>query len=112
MERASEPVSPEAIRLQVAKVTATPRFAGAPSLARLLRFVVEAAIEGRGANLKEYLVGVDVFDRGETFDPRIDPIVRVQAGKLRKRLQEYYTQEGSADEIVIDLRKELSSRIP
>lgn len=105
MERTSDIPSPEAIRLQLARIVASPRLAGAPSLARFLTFVVEEAIEGRGSDLKEYLVGVDVFDRGESFDPRIDPIVRVQAAKLRKRLQEYYGNEGAPDDVLIDLQK-------
>ena len=101
----SETPSPEAIRDQLARIVASERFAGAPSLVRFLTHVVEETIEGRGAALKEYLIGVDVFDRGEAFDPRIDPIVRVQAGKLRKRLAEFYRNEGKADPLVIDFRK-------
>jgi len=105
VKSSSEHPAPEAVRLHLAKILASQGFAGAPSLARFLSFVVEETLEGRGAELKEYLIGVDVFERGEAFDPRIDPIVRVQAGKLRKRLQEYYENEGSADGIRIGLQK-------
>jgi Tol biopolymer transport system component len=104
-ENASSPSANEAVRLQLAKITASQQFSGAPSLGRFLTFIVEETLNGRGAQIKEYLIGVDVFERGEAFDPRIDPIVRVQAGKLRKRLQDFYGRDGASDEIVIDLPK-------
>ncbi len=105
MERGPGSPTPDEVRLQVARITAGRRFTAAPSLARFLNFIVRETTAGRGPALKEYLIGVDVFGRGETFDPRIDPIVRVQAGKLRKRLDEYYRREGASDEIIIDLPK-------
>jgi len=62
-----------------------------------------AALGGRADGLEEYLVGVEVFDRAASFDPRIDTIVRVEAVKLRKRVQEYYRGPGRKDPVVIDL---------
>ena len=75
----------------------------APSLQRLLQYVVEGALAGRNGELKEYSIAVEVFDRTPDFDPRLDPIVRVQAAKLRKRLAQYYADEGSGDPIRIEL---------
>ena len=55
--------------------------------------------------LKEYTIATEVFGRRSDYDPRIDSVVRVQAGRLRTKLQEYYTAEGKNDQIVIDLPK-------
>ncbi|HEX6974313.1 MAG TPA: hypothetical protein VF147_07930, partial [Vicinamibacterales bacterium] len=74
-------------------------------LKRFLKFIVTEAIEGRGDQLKEYVIGVQVFDKEASFDPRADPIVRVQARRLRARLARYYRDEGVSDAIVIDLPK-------
>src|SRR5581483_659712 len=66
-------------------------------------YAVEKTIEGRAHEVKEYSIGVDVFDRGKSFDPRLDNIVRAEARKLRLRLNKYYAGEGRADLIRIDL---------
>jgi serine/threonine-protein kinase len=62
-------------------------------------------LQGKGDNLKEYAVGVQVFGRESSFDPRTDPVVRVQARRLRARLERYYNEEGQNDQILIDLPK-------
>ncbi len=69
---------------------------------RFLRFTVEEALGGRAENLKEYLLGVEVFDRKSQFDPRVDPIVRVEARRLRSKLAKYYRGEGKDNHIRID----------
>jgi TolB-like protein len=66
---------------------------------------VEQCLEGRQNSLKEYLVGVEVFNKLETFDPRIDSIVRVEARRLRSKLERYYDTEGRDDQVVIQFRK-------
>ena len=68
-------------------------------------FIVEETLAGRGDRLKEYLVGVDVFGKDVNFDPRMDPIVRVQARRLRIRLASYYQDEGHSDQVIIELPK-------
>src|SRR5918992_1908202 len=75
------------------------------SLKAFLRFVVEKAVDDQEAQLKEYTIATEVFGRDSDYDPRIDSVVRVQAGRLRTKLQEYYTTEGKADPVVIDLPK-------
>src|SRR5262249_21815618 len=70
-----------------------------------LSFIVMEAAAGRGDQLKEYVIGVQVFGKEETFDPRTDPIVRVQARRLRTRLERYYHDHGQHDSIVIELPK-------
>jgi serine/threonine-protein kinase len=74
-------------------------------LQRFLAFIVEESLAGRGDILKEYPIGVDVFGKDSSFDPRMDPIVRVQARRLRIRLATYYRDEGHGDGIVIELPK-------
>src|SRR5262245_40064484 len=88
------PLSPEPIRAQLARILRSRTFSNAPSLIRFLRYVVERTIEGKAEELKEYAIGVEVFDRGESFDARTDTIVRVQARRLRSKLKEYYDAEG------------------
>jgi len=93
------------VRAQLEKILSSPQFSQSGRLSRFLRFVVEAAQTGQADSVKEYLIGVEVFDRGKDFDPRIDPIVRVQAAKLRSKLMEYYAHSGAQDPIVISMPK-------
>ena len=74
-------------------------------MGRFLRLAVEWSIEGKAGELKEYLLGVEVFDRKPTYDPRVDPIVRVEARRLRSKLKQYYESDGRADAIVIEFVK-------
>jgi PAS domain-containing protein len=76
-------------------------FTTSPRLSRFLSFSVEETLWGRQANLKEYIIGVEVFERTESFDPRVDAIVRVEARRLRSKVEQYYSNEGSRDEIII-----------
>jgi adenylate cyclase len=93
------------VRAALERVLAAPEFVNAARLSRFLRFAVEKSLAGAGAELKEYLLGVEVFDRGQDFDPRLDPIVRVEAGRLRGKLQQYYEGGGLSDPVRIVLRK-------
>lgn len=86
--------APEEIRAQVERITSDALFAGAERLCRFLRFTVGSALEGNGEHIKEYVIGREVFDRGEDYDTRLDPIVRVEARRLRSRLTEYYAGAG------------------
>jgi serine/threonine-protein kinase len=93
------------IRAALDRVLAAPEFANAARLTRFLRFAVEKTLAGAGAELKEYLLGVEVFDRGQDFDPRLDPIVRVEARRLRAKLEDYYKGGGQSDPVRIVFRK-------
>jgi predicted ATPase len=97
------PGDPARARAHVDRVLASDAFARAPSLRRLLGFVVAEALAGRGEDLKEYAIGVEVFGRGDGFDPRADTIVRVQARRLRAKLEEYYAAEGHPDGLAVRL---------
>lgn len=96
--------SPPAIREHLATLLSTPALAGAERLASLLRFIVDETLEGRQAQLKETRIGLDVFGRkAESYDPAIDPIVRVQMGRLRAKLRAYYSGPGRSDAVRIDV---------
>src|SRR5687767_7598088 len=92
-------------RQQLERVLASVTFRQVDRLKRFLNFTVSEALAGRGDQLKEYVIGVQVFDKDSTFDPRADPIVGVQARRLRARLARYYREEGGADAVLIDLPK-------
>lgn len=92
-----------AIEDQVRRVLGSQAFARSPRLRRFLGHVVGEALAGRIERLKEYSLGVDVFDRGEDFDPKLDPIVRVDARRLRRALGDYYASQGVSDPIEIVL---------
>jgi TolB-like protein len=97
--------SHDAIRAQLERIAASPQFAGSARMGRFLRFVVERSLAGEGERLKEYVIGTEVFDRGTDYDPRMDSIVRVEAGRLRTKLEEYYRNGGSGDAVRIGLSK-------
>jgi serine/threonine-protein kinase len=87
------------------KILSSPEFVRNDRLSKFLRFVVEQCLEGKAAELKESLVGIEVFGRRAGFDPRQDSVVRTEAAKLRARLSKYYAGEGATDAVVIELPK-------
>ena len=93
------------VRDQIERITSSTAFRTSDRLKHFITFVASQALQGKGDNLKEYAVGVQVFGRETAFDPRTDPVVRVQARRLRARLERYYREEGQHDEIVVDLPK-------
>ena len=99
------PVPPDQVRLQLDRVLASDTFVNAARLSRFLRYVVERTLAGEADGLKEYAIGVEVFDRDGDYDPRIDSIVRVEAARLRAKLAEYYGGPGAADPVIIQMRK-------
>lgn len=94
----------QAIQAQLDKILASATFAGSDRHRQFLRFVVEQALKGETDKLNEFVLGFEVFKKGDSFDPRIDSIVRVEARRLRERLKKYYEDEGLGDPIVITLR--------
>ena len=97
--------SAKATRLQLDRILSSTTFQQVDRLKRFLHFIVSEHLEGRGDELKEYVVGVQVFGKEPSFDPRTDPIVRVQARRLRARLERYYATEGEHDELIVELPK-------
>lgn len=98
-------VPPERVRPQLERILASREFAGSARLSTFLRHVVECAVAGRSAEIKEYSIGVEVYGRGATFDPQTDSSVRVEASRLRAKLAKYYQSEGLADELQISIPK-------
>ena len=98
-------IPPDVVKQELDRVLQRKAFRGAEGLSRLLRFVVERSLEGDAESLKEYVLGSQALDRGAGFDPQADPIVRVQAGRLRSKLQDYYHTEGKNDPVRIALPK-------
>ena len=90
---------------QLDRILSSKAFRQADRLKRFLTFIVEETLAGRAERLKEFVVGVEVFGKPESFDPRNDPIVRVQARRLRAQLTRYYHEEGTDGELLIDLPK-------
>jgi hypothetical protein len=78
---------------------------GSEGLRQMLQFLGERALRGEAGELKEYTVGVEACGKPESYDPQKDASVRVQAGRLRKRLGEYYAGEGAAERVVVDVPK-------
>lgn len=97
--------SPDAVRAQTERILASETFAGSERLSRFLRFTIETKLRGEGGQIKEYLVGREVFDRSDDYDPRMDPIVRVEARRLRAKLDEYYAGPGRTDTVRIQFPK-------
>lgn len=93
------------IRAELALILRSRAFVQSHRIRRFLQFVVEESLLGQPHRLKEYLIGLEVFDRREAFDPRVDSIVRVEARRLRYKLEEYYRLEGREDSVRIVLRK-------
>jgi len=94
-----------AVRAQLDKILSSRSFSGADRATGFLRFVVSKTLSGEADQLKEYVLAVEALGRKPSFDPRTDPIVRVEAGRLRGRLEEYYQTEGSGDDLLITLPK-------
>ncbi|MHB8412121.1 MAG: helix-turn-helix domain-containing protein [Candidatus Acidiferrales bacterium] len=90
---------------QIDKLTASHALHGSESLCKLLRYLAHHSIEHPGTPLKEYQLATEVFGRPADFDPQLDSTIRVQAGRLRAKLAEYYSSEGVDDAIVTELPK-------
>ena len=93
------------VQAELRRILTSDHFVNAERLSAFLRFAVERTLAGEGAALKEYVLGTEVFGRGPEFDPRLDPVVRVEARRLRAKLQEYYETAGREDAVVITFRK-------
>ncbi len=97
--------SSEAVLAELERILASPGFARNERLSRFLRTIVEGHLQGRYGDLKEAVIGIEVFGRQPGFDPKQDSTVRSEAARLRARLIEYYAGEGAGDPVIIDLQK-------
>ena len=99
------PSSAAEIERQLQRILKHKEFAVSDRLKEFFRFVVEETIAGRADTIKAYTIAVQVFGRSDDFDAGKDPIVRIQAGKLRRALERYYLVAGADDPMVIDIPK-------
>ena len=90
---------------QLDRILTSKTLVHSPQLCRFLQFVVEQELAGQGDQLKEYVLALRVFRKDESFDPRLDTVVRTEARRLRQKLAEYYQTEGRDDAIQISLPK-------
>jgi hypothetical protein len=98
-------VSVEAARAQIERLLTSDTLRSAEALRRLLRFLAEKTFSGEADGLKEYSVGLDALGKPPTYDPRTDSGVRLQASRLRQKLDEYYRGEGKNDAVIVELPK-------
>jgi len=90
---------------QVERILHSDTFRNSDVLRRLLRFLADKSISGEADQLKEYTIGIDALGKPSSYDPRQDSVVRIQVGRLRQKLAEYYRTEGKDDPIIVDLPK-------
>lgn len=95
----------EAVQSQVDRILHSEELRGSEVLRRLLRFLAEKSATGEADELKEYIVAIDGLGKPATYDPRHNSAVRIQVGRLRQKLADYYRGEGQCDPIVIDVPK-------
>ena len=116
-------LKPRAIDEQLRRIMSSPEFKATPRQKKFLQFVVEKTLEGQADEIKGYTIATSVFGRKETFDQATDPIVSVEARRLRRALEHYYLVVGMRDPILIDIpiggyvptfcsQSELGSAIP
>ncbi|MFN0112759.1 MAG: hypothetical protein ACKVZH_28200 [Blastocatellia bacterium] len=96
-------VSPDEIRLAIDRVLTSKHFVHAPMKQKFLRLICDFHLSGRGSELNEYLIGREIFDRDNSYNPATDPIVRVGAHGVREKLDRYYQKEGANDEVRIEI---------
>lgn len=96
-------ISPDEMKQAIDRIMASKHFAHAPMKQKFLRLICEFHLTGRGGELNEYLIGREVFDRDNSYNPATDPIVRVGAHGVREKLERYYQKEGVDDEVQIEI---------
>jgi tetratricopeptide (TPR) repeat protein len=107
---AISPPTSEEIRAALRDILASSAFVHSPQLGAFLRFVVDSVLAGDGDRIKSYTIAVEALGRNEDFDPKFDPIVRVEAGRVRRALTRYYSSDDVAHAVIIELP--LGSYVP
>lgn len=105
MTLSGDAISANDIAAQVDRILSSPELGRSERLKKFLSFTISETLAGRHLQLKEYTIAIEAFDRDESFDPQTSNIVRVEAGRLRRRLEAYYNGSGRYDPIRIDLPK-------
>src|SRR6185436_6281672 len=92
-------------KVQIQRIVSSKAFKTSEVHRNLLNYLADKSLAGEAQNLKEYTVGLDVFGKPSSYDPRQESVVRMHVGRLRQKLAEYYRTEGVADPIIVDLPK-------
>src|SRR5664279_1677548 len=108
-EPASE-VDRELVLKELDSILASYHFRGSKRYPALLKYIVDSTLDGRSGDLKERTLGVEVFGRDPDYDTSADPVVRLSAGEVRKRIAQYYHETGNSSRVQIDLP--LGSYVP
>ena len=95
----------EEVSIQLRRILNSAPIMNSSVLTQFLNFVVSETLAGRSESLKEYTIGVQALKKDADFNPQIDSIVRIHAGRLRRALKEYYYEQGQNDPIIIDIPK-------
>ncbi|MEZ0168180.1 adenylate cyclase [Microvirga sp. TS319] len=103
--QAQSPPAAVDVRAQLEILLASPDLDAPARARRFLRYVVEETLAGRADRIKAYAIGTEVFERGTDFDAQSDPVVRIEAGRLRRALERYYLSDGLADTVIITIPK-------
>lgn len=103
MVQGKGPISGAAVRAELDRILGSPHFDASERNRRFLTHVVEAALAGRTDRIKAYTVATEVFGRDPAFDPQLDSIVRIEAGRLRRSLERYYLTDGRGSDLRIDI---------
>src|SRR5499425_2319716 len=98
-------VPPDQFLGQIDRLAGSSILHGSESLCKLLRYLAKQAVDHPGVPVKEYQIATEVFGRQVDFDPQLDSMVRVQAGRLRSKLAEYYASEGASDPTIVEVPK-------
>jgi hypothetical protein len=93
------------VRLQLERILQSESFRGSESIRHLLTFLANKFLSGDADQLKEYSIGIDALGKPSSYDPRFDSTVRVQIGRLRQKLAEYYGVEGATDTFLLEIPK-------
>src|SRR5215467_11681935 len=92
-------------RIQIQRIVASKAFKTSEVHRNLFNYLADKSLGGEAHNLKEYTVGLDVFGKPASYDPRQESVVRMHVGRLRQKLAEYYRTEGLDDPVIVDLPK-------
>ena len=103
MVREEQAVSADAVRAELSRILASPHFDASERNRSFLTYVVEEALAGRTDRIKAYTIATEVFGRDAKFDPQLNSIVRIEAGRLRRSLERYYLTDGRTSHLRIDI---------
>ena len=95
--------SADSVQEQLSRIIGSSTFSSAKRQSRFLCYIVEKTLAGTAQKLSQYQIGLEVFDRDESFDPSTNALVRIEAGRLRAKLAEYYSEYGHTDPVRISL---------